>query len=224
MALDSDTPQGKQSTGGPEQPCCKVRRTAAAYNILDVVEELPTLRREGDSFRKVATYFNTQVVSKALSEEGLDDSRSVHAALASDTIAEDVYEVLRADSDSDIRRVEVRARLSDAGVDVDELESSFVSHVTMRSHLQECVGVEPDTSPPPFEQTINTTQGARTRATNVIKSTLDRAVRNGQLQTGSLETDLLVQVTCQDCGDTFYLTELLEQQQCSCSTESGSDR
>jgi hypothetical protein len=107
--------------------------------------------------------------------------------------------------------------LSEAGVAVDDLESAFVSHVTIRSHLQECVEVEPKKSPPPFEQTVNTTQGARTRAVNVIQSTVDRAVKNGQLQTGQLETELLVQITCQDCGDTFYLTELLDQRQCSCS-------
>lgn len=223
MSPDSDGSEDSHPEPNPESPCCKVQRTASAYGIDGAVDELEPRRRDGDSFRDLAAYFNTQVVDSALSRAGLGDGRSLHAALTGGDIASDVYEVLRTDRDSDIRRAEVRARLSDAGIDVDELESAFVSHVTVRSHLQECVEVTPDRSPPPFEQIVNTTQGARTRALNVIESTVNRAVRNGQLETGELETDILVQITCQDCGETFYLTELLDQRQCSCPNPSDSD-
>jgi len=217
------TPDSKGSRGEGSKragsPCCKVQQTAAAYSVIDTLDELVTARQDGTSFRELTTQFNTRVVERALAQADVD-GRSVHAALTGEEIASDVYEVLRTDRDSDIRRAELRARLSDAGVDVDALESAFVSHVTVRSHLQECVGVEPERAPPPFEQTVNTAQGARTRASNVIQSTIDRAIRNGQLQTGNLDAEVLVRLTCQECDDTFYLSELLEQRQCSCGSAS----
>lgn len=219
MPPDSDVSGQEEDDSGPESACCKVQRTAAAFDMTGAVEELTTLREEGTSFRDIADFFNTQVVDRALERADIGDGRSVHAALTGGDIAGDVHEVLRSDHHSDIRRAEVRARLSDAGVDVDSLESALVSHVTIGSHLQDCVEVEPEQSQPPFEQTVKTTQGARTRAGNVIQSTIDRAVRNDQLQTGPLEAEIFVQLTCQGCGDTFYLTELLEQRTCSCPTK-----
>lgn len=218
MPPDSDGSGRGESGLGTETACCKVQRTAAAFEMTGVVDELTTLRREGNSFRDIADFFNTQVVDRALTRADLGDGRSIHAALTGDDIADDVHRVLRSDQRSDIRRAEVRARLSEAGIDVDRLESALVSHVTIGSHLQDCVEVVPKRSPPPFEQTVNTAQGARTRAGNVIQSTIDRAVRNDQLQTGPLEAEILVQITCQDCGDTFYLTELLERRTCSCAS------
>jgi hypothetical protein len=185
---------------------------------MELLSELSTKRRAGGSFRKIAAYFNQNIVARALEDADVEQNRSLHAALTGDEIAEDVYEVLRHDSTSDIKRAEVRARLSDAGVDVSTLESAFVSHVTTRSHLQNCVEVTPDESLPPFDQITNTTQGARSRAVNVIQSTIDRGVENGHLQTGDLEVDVSVQMRCTDCGDTFYLPELLDQRRCSCTT------
>jgi len=175
-------------------------------------------RRSGASFRTLAEYFNRQIVARALDDADLGHGRTVHAALTGEDIAEEVYGVLRGDASADVKRAEVRARLSDAGVDVATLESAFVSHVTIRSHLQDCVDVEPDESLPPFDQIINTTQGARSRAENVIQSTIDRAVKNGQLETSDLEVDISIQLTCQECGDAFYLSELLDTRRCSCAT------
>lgn len=208
---------GEEDNKRVESPCCKVQQTAAAFDMVSALDELVIARRDGTSFRKLTAQFNTRVVEQALGWADID-GRSVHAALTGEDLSNDIYEVLRTDCDRDIRRPELRARLSEAGVNVDALESSFVSHVTARSHLQECVGVEPERSPPPFEQTVNTAQGARTRASNVIQSTIDRAVRNDQLLTGNLDTEVLVRLTCRDCGDTFYLSELLEQRQCSCGS------
>lgn len=212
-------------TGGEREglECCKVGRTATTFDVLLVVDKLADRRRDGDSFRDLASYFNTRVVERALERADVEDGRSVHAALVGDDLPRSVYRVLHGDSDSDIRRTELRARLADAGVDVDTLEAAFVSHVTLRSHLKECAGVEKEQSPPPFEYTVNTTQWARTRASNIVQNALDRAVRIDQLQTGSLEADVTVHVTCADCGDTFYLSELLDQRRCSCRGDDSSD-
>lgn len=208
-----------------EVDCCKVGRTAAAFDAADAVAALADRRRDGHSFRDLAAHFNARVVARALERSDVGDGRSVHAALVGDEVADDVYRVLHGDEASDVRRAEVRARLSEAGVDVERLESSFVSHVTVRSHLRDCAGVDPDLdeSPPPFEQIANTTQGARTRASNVVQSSLNRAVRHGHLETGPLEAEVPVRVTCTECGDAFYLSELLERRRCSCTATGRSD-
>jgi len=219
-----DTSGPEDSDGSDGSPCCKVQRTASFFDTPALVSELATRRKSGDSFRKIAAYFNQQIVARALEDADLGQDRTLYAALTGDAIAEDVYDALRRDSTSNIKRAEVRARLSEAGIDVSTLESSFVSHVTIRSHLQDCIGVMPDESPPPFEQIINTTQGARSRAVNVIQSTIDRTTKNGQLQTGDLEVNVSVQLTCQDCGETFYLAELLDRRRCSCTSARSSER
>lgn len=220
MTADSGTsePGPGSGEGSDGSHCCKVQRTAARFDIPDVLSTLVERRRSGASFRSLAECFNQRIVARALDEADIGHGRTVHAALTGGDIAEGVYEALQGDASADVKRAEVRARLADAGVDVATLESAFVSHVTIRSHLQDCVDVAPDESLPPFEQIINTTQGARARAVNVIQSTIDRAVKNGQLETGALEVDISIQLTCQDCGDTFYLPELLDQRRCSCTT------
>lgn len=220
MTSASDTSGPEDSDGSDKPPCCKVQRTAFKFDSRELLSELSTKRKAGDSFREIAAYFNQEIVARALDDADIEQDRTLHAALTGDEIAEDVYDVLRRNSSSDIQRAEVRARLSDVGIDVSMLESAFVSHVTIRSHLQNCVEVTPDESLPPFDQVINTTQGARSRAVNVIQSTIDRGVKNGQIQTGDLEVDISVQMSCQDCGDTFYLAELLDQRRCSCTTSS----
>lgn len=209
----NDTPETESED---ETACCKVKRTAIEFDVEDVLSDIVDRRQCGESYRSLAQYLNVRVIEAALDRADVTSGRSVHAALIGENVAKAVYEVLRTDSESDIRRAELRARLTEAGIDIDHLESAFVSHVTVRSHLQDCVSVDVDSSPPSFEQTVNTIQWARTRASNVIQSTLDRAVDAGQLQTGDLEADLFVRVTCDDCGETFYLTELLEERTCSC--------
>lgn len=199
--------------------CCKVGRTASAFGIDDRLSELSALRRNGASFRDITTTFNTWVVERALTRGDIGNDRSIHAALVGENTAERVYHVLRSDDDSGVQRTELRARLSSTDIDVDRLEASFVSHVTMRSHLQACVGVDPETTPPEFEKTVNTTQRAKIRAKNVIESTLERAAEHEQIEVGSPRTEVVVKITCDECGDMFYLTELLDQQRCSCHTK-----
>lgn len=206
-----------------EIDCCKVGRTATKFGINNRLSELTNLRKEGTSFREITTIFNTWVVEQALERGDIGDNRSIHAVLVGADTASEVYRVLRSEGESDIHRTELRARLSAADIDIDSVEASFVSHVTMRSHLQECVGVHPDTEPPTFEKVVNTAQRAKVRATNVIGSTLKRAVRHGQIQISSLRIELLVKITCDECGDTFYLSELLDQRRCSCHTTGQND-
>lgn len=223
MAPTPERDDGDATGGSGGTYCCKVGRVASEFDVSGIVDRLAERRREGSSYRELATYFNTRIVERELSRAGLDDGRSVHAALVGDDIATDVYEVLHGDGDTDIRRAELRARLTEGGVDVSGLTSAFVSHVTVRSHLKVCASVEGPDPSPSFEQTVNTTQWARTRAANVVQSALDRAVRYDQLRTGPLDAEVLVRITCEGCGETFYLNELFEKRRCSCRDSADTD-
>lgn len=197
--------------------CCKVTTTATTYDAHDAVAELATRREDGASFRELATYFNTRVTERALEKADIQQGQSVHSALIGEDFASTVYEMLRTEEGSDVRRAELRARLSDEGVDVDALEEAFVSYVTIRSHLQECVGVHREQSSSDFEKTVNTVRWAHTRAENIIQNALNSAGATQEMQTGDLETEVVVRVTCESCGDTFYVEELLDERQCSCA-------
>ncbi|RQG99240.1 rod-determining factor RdfA [Natrarchaeobius oligotrophus] len=214
--MDFDPDHDDRSDSEPVSECCKVGRTSLSFDVPDAAREIASRRRDGESYRDLAEYFNVRLVERALERADVDSGRSVHAALVAGDVAAEVYRILRSGGGSDIRRAELRARLADAGVDVEQLESAFVSHVTIRSHLTECADVDARESPPSFEQTVNTTQWARTRASNVIQSTLDRAVEYDQLRTGPLEAELFVRVTCDECGESYYLAELLDSRTCSC--------
>lgn len=213
-----ETGSGASDPSGDDLACCKVTETAREYGASEAVSELVTRRQEGASLRELAAYFNTRVTARALESADIRDGQSVHAALIGDDFAATVYRTLRDDGSSDVQRAELRAQLRDEGVDVDALERAFVSHVTVRTHLQECVNVERETATPDFEKTVNTVRWARTRADNIIQNTLDSAVATGEIQTGDLDAELVVRVTCENCGDTFYVEELLDDRRCSCAT------
>lgn len=215
--MESELDEDESGEVDADAPCCKVARTAAAYEVTDVAAELPERRRAGDSFRDLANYFNTHVTEQALKRADVKSGTSVLSALVGDDIASAVFHVLRGDGDVDIRRAELRARLADVGVDVEALEAAFVSYVTVRSHLQDCLGVEAEKSVPDFEKTVNTVWWARTREENIIQNALDRAVRTDEIRTGPLAAEVFVRVTCETCGNTFYVEELLNERRCDCS-------
>jgi len=224
MTPQSDSPRDATSGAATGDPSCKVGKSAVEFGIEDTLERIVAERRQGASFRDLADEFNMAIVESALEAADLGDSRSIHAAMVGEDVATPVYRILQGNSEAGIESAELRARLSSAGVDVPRVEGAFVSHVTMRSHLQDCVGVSPDESGPSLDQIVNTIRGARTRSLNIIQSSVDRAIRYGLFDTGPLTVEMVVRATCQECGDQFYLSDLIEERQCSCSTDETTDQ
>jgi|GEM_PF-3819124 len=222
MTPDSNASQDA-TRATAEEACCKVRASAVEFGVEDALERIKSERRRGSSFRDLADEFNTAIVERALDAEDLGDSRSIHAAMIGDDVATRVYEILRGNSEAGIEGAELRARLSSAGVDVSRLEDAFVSHVTMRSHLQDCVGVTPEESGPTLDHIVNTIRGARTRSLNVIQSSVERARRHDLITTGPLTVEMVFRATCQECGDQFYLSDLIEERECSCAGEDATE-
>lgn len=209
--------------GEPEtecrERCCKVTATALEYDVMDTAMRLPERRHAGDSLRELTRWFNISVIDQILGNSDISSGKSIHTALIGDDLAEEVYRILRTDDGTDVQRAELRARLAEAGIDVDALENALVSHVTIRAHLLECLNIDVDTQVANFEKTTNTIRWAHSRAENVIQSALESSVAAGETRTGPLQAEVAVRVTCQTCGDMFYVDEFLENPQCQCAGE-----
>lgn len=208
-------------TGGDAEtgdgPCCKVARSARAYGVSDVDSELRRRRDDGASYRDLTEWFNVRLVARALDRAGVDDGRSVPTALLGDELPERAYLVLDGADGGDVRRAETRARLADAGVDVDALESAFVSHVTLRSHLRECLGVAGGgRAAASVEDAAGVIRWARNRTRGVASDALARLRRDGVVAAGELDVEVVVTVTCRDCGASYHLREFLDRERCDC--------
>jgi hypothetical protein len=212
---------GRQSPDtGAKSECCKVSRSAVEFGLNDIDDELSELRADGESYRSLAEYFNVRLLREAIAESSIDDEGSLHAALVGDETAEQIYAVLVDEQGSDAKRAEINARLQNAGVDVDKLEDAFVSHVTMGSHVSDCLDVDvPSTGAREMADRVGVIRWARSRANEIIGEAVRQLRRDRTIRTGELDVELVVHVTCRDCGRTVHLQRLLDERQCDCGAE-----
>ena len=188
--------------------CCKVGRVAARYDLADLDDTLARRHGAGDGLRDLAELTNRRILADAIT--GAD------ADVVGD--ADALYETITGDDVSAGRRAEVRAQLSNAGVDVLGMEGDFVSHQTIRSHLRECLGVDTSRSSPlGRERAAGTVEWARSRSEAVIERTVERLRESDELATGPLDVTHTVRITCEDCGQTYRQEELLAEGRCACS-------
>lgn len=199
--------------GSGETPCCKVGRSARAFGLPDLDGDLRRRHERGESLRGLATFVNRRILERAIAGADVDT--------VSD--AATIYDLLADDEVSAGRRTEVREKLARAGVDLEAVESSYVSHQTVRDHLRECLGVDTGVRTDVDRETARgTVEWARARFLGIAERTLERLATAGVLESGDLEVTATVRVTCTDCGETYRLGVLLDRGRCGCST--GSDR
>lgn len=196
-----------ESSGVPECSC-KVGRSARAYDLADVDAELRARRADGASLRDLEGVLNRAMLRRAL--DGTD------AAVIGGVDA--VYEALVGDDVSAGRRAEVRARLERAGVDVDALRDDFVSYVTVRTHLRDCLGLDTDrTEPLSVTDARGTIEWSRSRSEGIVERTLERLARRDDVSAGDLAVSHDVRVTCDGCGATVPVEAFLEDG-CDCGS------
>ena len=201
---------GDASAGAP---CCKVGRSADAYDLAELDGALRGRHEGGASLRDLAAFVNRRLLDRAI------------AAADVDTVSDagTLYDLL-ADEDAGAgRRTEVREKLTRAGVDLEAVESSYVSHQTVRDHLRDCLGVDTSVrADVDRESARGTVEWARARFLGVVERTLERLATAGELEAGELEVTGTVRVTCTDCGETYRLGVLIDRGRCGCS--GGADR
>jgi hypothetical protein len=167
------------------------------------------------SLRALSDLFNRRVLEAALEGAGV---RSLEGD------AETRYRLLTDDDVSAGMRQQVRRELERAGVDVEGLESDFVSHQSIYTYLTDHRGAtHPLNAEPEPEERIEreadkiNALANRTRA--VATDSIDRLTAAGLLDGDESSVFVDVRVTCEACGTVSSAASFLESRGCSCGEE-----
>lgn len=187
---------------------CKIGGQRRQYGLSGLDEEIVARRREDSlSLRDIARLVNTRILDAAL--------ETVEADVAGDP--ESVYETLAGDDVAPERKADLTDRLEFLGLDVDELRDDFVSHQTVKHHLNGCLDV--DTSRSGLESIEDgkaQIQYSRDRHRTVLDSTIGQLVQTGELDIGEYELSQTASITCTDCSRSYRLEEFLDRGRCEC--------
>lgn len=198
-----------------ETSCCKIGRAVTRHDLHELDGELPARWRGDDreraGLRQLADLVNTAILRSTLERA---DVRPL------DGDVEHLYDRLTDESVDRGARAELRRRLETERVDLDAVESQFVSHQTVHTHLTECIGVshrEDDrTAAERRDDERRRLRSLRSRAEAVATDSLERLEQRGDLELP--EFDVLVDVTvrCDECGHRRTFSDLLANGGCRC--------
>lgn len=194
---------------------CKIGRGIATFGLTGINEDL-VHRWTGEggdrqSLRALATHYNRALLDAALRAAGESPL---------DGEVANAYRLLTADDVSSGVRTQTRRRLAADGVPVDEVESAFVSHQTVHTHLTDCLDVsrdagdvDPDSRRQSDRDRIRALQ-SRTEA--VASDSLERLRGSDALDIGEFNVLVDVTVLCDECGRQHDVGSLLDQGGCGC--------
>jgi hypothetical protein len=197
-------PRGMTTTGGE----CKIDRVAERRNLTDIDDRLRRRRADGESLRDLARLFDRAVLESAMRAAGMDP-------IAGEV--ENLHRLLTEDGVSPGERVDVEARLRRNGVDPSAVTADFVSHATVRTHLQDCLGVATDRAATPSVADARTTVlKLLSRTESVARAMIERLADRDLLVVPAPTVSASVRVACAECGDEYTFSRLLERGGCSC--------
>ncbi|XVH31638.1 rod-determining factor RdfA [Haloferacaceae archaeon DSL9] len=201
----------------------KVRRVLDKYDLENFGDELAA-RWTGDgyereSLRALSDRFNQQVLAARLRNAGQSPL---------DGEVENTYRLLTDDDVSAGMQTQAQRRLERDGIDVDELRRDFASHQAIHTYLTK----DRDVTPPNqqlsaaerLERDRETIQRLESRLEAVADNTLDRLRSTDQLSLGQFSVLVDVRVLCEDCGEQYDVSELLDAGQCACYESGEFDR
>jgi len=180
-------------------------------NIGDELERRWTRTENRSSLRDLADYFNRQVLRTAFESAGEDPL---------DGEVENLYRLLTDDETTSGVRQQARNRLEDRGVDVDSLESNFVSYQSIRTYLKQYRDATPpekqDRSRTQLERKRATIQRLTNRLVQVTEQSLTELANASRITLGEFSVVVAVRVHCSDCDTQQSVTDLLTNGGCAC--------
>lgn len=202
--------------GGKPGPESKVSQLIDAYGLTGFGAELE--RRwtaegsERSSLRDLAAAFNRRLLRTALAEANFGTL---------DGEVENLYRLLTDDDVSSGARTKAVRELRQAGIDVEDLESDFVSHRAMHTYLtshRDAVQTDRESDVDPREKGAQTLRELSGRVERVTDETLGRLVSSDELTLGpdGPEVYVDIQVYCPNCGTQYSVQELLGRGGCDC--------
>jgi hypothetical protein len=187
---------------------CKIDRIAADYDLSDEAERLTELWTRDDerySLRDLAVHFNHQLLRVAMERAGLNPL---------DGEVENTYRLLTNEEVSQGMRTQARNRLEKHDIDVEQLQSDFISYGTVRRHLKGCLNAErepTETDNDPTEAGAQHIAALQHRTAAVTENTLS------QLQAaGDIDVFVDVTVSCSECGMHATAQEFIDSDGCHC--------
>ncbi|WP_136687380.1 rod-determining factor RdfA [Halorhabdus amylolytica] len=199
-----------------DRPSSKVARVIEKYGLDGMGAELEARwTAEGDdrlSLRDLADLLNRRILEQALIEAGM-------STLENDV--ETIYHNLTADDVSTGVETDTRNRLQRNGVDVETVESNFVTYQAVRSYLKEWRGAEYEgiSDTEKIEKDVEVIQRLQTRALSIAETRIENLDETSRIEADDVEVFLDMQVLCSDCGSQYEVTEFLERGGCDCSTD-----
>lgn len=189
--------------------CCKISRVGDAYDISGLDTELKR-RREGtdETLHELVEFLNTRLTAAAMIDGGVD----------TDADPATVYAALMGDSELPAKRQDSLRETLAGRLDLERLQTDFVSHETVRKHLKNHLGI--DTSRGGFETAEELREALETHQRqyrDAVEGALQRAAREGLLS-GTEFRVYQTRVECVDCSQTLRLSELIENGGCECNS------
>jgi len=172
------------------------------------LEDLWTADEDRYSLRELASYFNQQLLRRRLEEADVETF---------DGEIENLYRLLTSDDVNPAERTRVRRRLERDGINVDALESDFVTYQAIRTYLQEYRDAEYTTDETdPLERERANLQKLRGRTAAVTENKLEQLRDNDHLTLDEFRTLVNIQIVCEGCNTQMDVQDLLDSGKCSC--------
>lgn len=191
----------------------KVARLIANYDLDGLGDELEARwTDDGDdrmSLRDLADYFNQRLLEQSLIEAGVGTF---------DKDISTIYETLTTDNVSTGIQTDIRSRLSQNGVDLEKIESDFVSYQSIRSYLTDYRDAEYSqiSDENKIKKDLDSIQRLLTRTLSVAEDRIENLSETGRIDGEGFEILLDMQVLCRSCGEQYSISEFLNQAGCDC--------
>ena len=196
------------------QPTTKVARLLEEYELGEEfgakLEALWTAEGdERESLRSLADRFNRRLLESAMANANMSSL---------DGEADNLYRLLTSDKVSGGAQLEARNRLAQNGVDVDRLETDFVTYQAIRTYLKNHRGAEYEqkNEQQRIESIVTAIQRLISRLESVTGTNLTKLRDSRRLTLGEFRVFVRVDVLCEECGNQYGAVELLQRGGCDC--------
>jgi len=193
----------------------KVGRVLRKHALEDFHDDLEARwlgqgNREERSLRELADELNTAILRSAMAEAGTDPLEGE---------VENAYRLLTDDDVTAGVRTQQRNRLEQQGLDVEELETDFVTHQAVYNYLRKVLDVSKEENDKGVDQVDKQRERVnrlRSRTAAVMDSSLSELKSTGDFSLGTTDSIVSLQVYCQDCGNQYEFEDLLQRGGCDC--------
>lgn len=200
------------------RPRSKVARLLSGYEIEEFGAELEAkwtsdgVERLG--LRKLADLFNKRLLEEQMREGGM---RTL------DQDIDQIYENLTSDDVSSGVSSDTRVKLEENGIDIDALESDFVTYQAIRTYLKEWRGAEYHglSDEEKIAKDIESIRRLTTRTRSVTEERIQKLRTADRIDVDEFEILLSLQILCQRCGTQYAIDEFLRDGGCDCLQNEG---